>query len=100
MPGVESWCSGQSESGVGRKGSGKGKGSGKLCSPELGKRREGQEGGISQRGMDLRTVSFIRLGHLHVVKEPVESEGGRKQTGDVGAGWMREEWVDTLPGRM
>lgn len=70
------------------------------CSPELGKRREGQERGISQRGMDLRTVSFIRLGHLHVVKEPVESEGGKKQAGDVGAGWMREERADTLPGRI
>jgi len=46
--------------------------------PELGKRREGQERGISQRGMDLRTVNFIKLGHLHVVKEPVESEAGKQ----------------------
>ena len=46
--------------------------------PELGKRRGGQERGISQRGMDLRTVNFIKLGHLHVVKEPVESEAGKQ----------------------
>lgn len=47
--------------------------------------------------MDLRTT---KRGHLHVVKEPVESEEGTEQAGDVGAGQMREEQADTSSRRV